>query len=294
MAKQICSSIILCIAACWLFAGCETSFDVFRESDAYFSMFGFLDASADTQWVRVAPLQDTMTTDTRPLDVRFAMTRLSTGHRVDWQDSLFQFVTGSLAHNVWTVETIHPLETYKLEAVRADGATSIAMVTVPDSFPDPLLSVHPFSLINLPVSGNVCARSFEISISVEHLAALEVTYHVPTRQGSLSSFSESYILKAEQLENGAYVVSVPWVQDLERLTVRDPDIGINELLQLAAVDLFVASAGPNWPDNALDDETLALPGVVTHIENGFGFVGGVVSKRLNIPIGDFRDSSCFE
>ena len=81
---------------------------------------------------------------------------------------------------------------------------------------------------------------------------------------------------------------------LRQLAAIDRDIGVDELLRLSGVDLLVASAGPNWPDNALDDETVALPDAVTHVENGLGFVGGVVSRRMSIPIGDYRDVSCFE
>lgn len=294
MARYASTGIALLLAATFMLVGCETSFEVFGESDAHFSMFGVLDASADTQWVRVETLQDSLLTDTKPLDAVVTMTHLTSGRRVTWRDSLFQFIGGSTAHNVWTDEPILPLETYRLEVARSDGATSAVTVTLPDTFPDPLLNVFPFSLINLPISGNVCAKTFEMVIRLERFAALEVTYHVPTTRGTARTFSVSYVLEAERTEDGSFEVIVPWVEDLKRLASLDRDIGTAELLQLSAVDLLVASAGPDWPENTLDDETVALPGAVTHVENGFGFVGGVVSKRLNIPIGDYRDASCFE
>ncbi len=294
MAGYAATGIALLLAAASMGAGCETSFEVFGESDAYFSLFGVLDASADTQWVRVETLQDSLLTDTKPLDAVVTMTHLASGRRVTWHDSLFHFVGGSTAHNVWTDEPVLPRETYRLEVTRSDGATSAVTVTLPDTFPDPVLNVFPFSLINLPVSGNVCARTFEMTIRLERFAALEITYSVPTTRGTVRKYSVSYVLKAERVEDGAFEVAVPWVNDLKQLAALDRDIGIAELLQLSAVELLVAAAGPNWPENALDDETVALPGAVTHVENGFGFVGGVVSKRLNIPIGDYRDVSCFE
>jgi len=295
MARSAASTALaLWLAAAGLLAGCETSFEVFAESDAHFSLFGVLDVSADTQWVRVETLQDSLLTDTKPLDAVVTMTHLPSGRRVAWRDSLFQFIGGSTAYNAWTDEPILPLETYRLEVTRADGAMSAVTVTLPDTFPDPLLNVSPFSLINLPVSGNVCARTFEMLIQVERFAALEITYHVPTRRGMVRKYSVSYVLKAARLESGAYEVIVPWVDDLKQLAALDRDISIDELLRLSAVELLVAAAGPNWPENSLDDETVALPGAVTHIEHGFGFVGGVVSKRLDIPIGDYRNPSCFE
>lgn len=283
----------LAVAAVVLLARCDTSFEVFGESDAHFSLFGVLDAASDTQWVRVESLQDSLLLDTKPLDAVVAMTHLASGRRVTWRDSLFRFIGGAAAYNVWTDEPIAPLATYRLAATRSDGATSVVTVTLPDTFPDPEINVYPFSLINLPISGNVCATTFEMVIRLERLAALQITYHVPTARGAVRRYSVSYVLKAERAANGSFEVIVPWVEDLRELAALDRDIGLDELLGLSAVDLLVASAGPDWPDNALDDETVALPGAVTHVENGFGFVGGVVSKRLSIPIGDYRDVSCF-
>jgi hypothetical protein len=294
MARSAFTGITLWLAAACTLAGCESSFEVFGESDAYFSMFGILDVSADTQWVRVETLQDSLLIDTKPLDAVMTMTHAASGRRVAWQDSLFRFIGGARAYNIWTDEPILPLETYRLEMVRSDGISSAVTVTLPDTFPDPFLTTSPFSLINLPVSGNVCARTFEMVIQLERFAALEISYHVPTQRGDTRVYKVSYVLKAERVDEGYYEVTVPWVEDLKQLAALDRDIGLPELLNLSAVELLVAAAGPNWPENSLDDETVALPDAVTHIENGFGFVGGVVSKRLNIPIGDYREASCFD
>ncbi len=286
---------LLCL---WMIAGatgsgCETPVDVFVESDAYYSMFGVLDVSADTQWVRIEALQDSLRMGSSTLDARFTMTQLSTGRQVEWRDSLFQFLNGFQAHNMWTAEPIQPLASYLLEVTRSDGAVSSHTVTLPDTFEEPLLNAFPFSLINLPVSGNVCAQTFELVADIGQLAALQISYVVPTARGTDRRYDVSYIPRAEQVEGGIEV-RITWARDLQELAALDRDIGVTELLQLKEVELLIAAAGPGWPDNALPDETVALPGAVTHIENGFGFVGGVISRRIEIPIGDFRDASCFD
>lgn len=289
------TSIASLLAALFLLTGCETSFDVFGESDTYFSLHGFLDASADTQWVRIEALQDSLLINTRPLDAVVTLTHLATGRTSTWHDSLFQYVEGATAYNYWSADPILPLETYRLQVERSDGASSAVTITLPDAFPDPFINFPPFSIINLPVSGNVCAREFDMIIRTERLAALQFTYHVPTLRPNVTRrHSVSYIPLAERVDTNLYEVTVSWVDDLLELATLDPDIRLNQLLQLEAVDLLVAAAGPNWPDNALSDETVALPGTITHIEQGFGFVGGVVSKRLSIPLGDYRDVSCFD
>ena len=277
-----------------LATGCESSLDVFTESDAYYSLFGFIDASADTQWVRIEALQDSLQTGSSALDATLFSTHQSSGDRVIWNDSLFQYLNNFQAHNFWSIEPFLPGETYILEVIRSDGATSEATVIMPELFDEPLFNVFPFSLINLPVSGNVCARSFDTIIEVDILAALEISYVIPTATGLKNTVQVSYINKVQKLETGAFAVRFEWVQDLQRIAALDSEISLPELLQLEQVQLLVAAAGPGWPDNALDDETVALPGAVTEVKNGFGYVGGVVSKRLEIPIGDFRDASCFQ
>ncbi len=48
---------LLLTACCMLvLSGCNRSFEPFKENNTYyFSIYGYLDVSADTQWVRVSP-----------------------------------------------------------------------------------------------------------------------------------------------------------------------------------------------------------------------------------------------
>jgi len=277
-----------------LLAGCETSFEVFGDSDEIYSLFGVLDASQDTQFVRVELLQDSMLTDTGPIDAVVTMKTMSSGETVQWNDSLFYFIGGARAHNFWTTEPIVAEETYRLNVRRSDGESSSATITLPEEFRDPRFTAFPFSLINLPVSGNVCARDFDMEVRVEELAALEMVYYVPTRRENETVFRKNYIPKAVKFPDGRFEVTIEWVADLIELGQVDEEVGLQQMINTRAIVLRVASAGPNWPDNALDDETVALPDAVTFVDNGFGFVGGVISKRIELPLGDYRDASCFQ
>ena len=283
------------MVAVTVIAGCESSFEVFGESDAYFSMFGYLDASADTQWVRVEGLQDSLINDTKPLDAEFSMTHLPSGRRVVWRDSLFDYSGGARAHNLWTDEPILPRETYRLDVVRSDGATSSAVVALPDTFPEPALDTFPFSIVNLPNSAIVCAKRIDLVLeNVDAFAALQITYRVPTRRGTERTFSFSYISDAVFTGSGVAEVTLEWAKDLLEIATIDREIEVPQLLQLISAELLIAAAGPGWPDHTLPLETLALPGVATNVEQGLGFVGGVASRRIDVPIGNFRDVSCLE
>lgn len=53
------------------------------------------------------------------------------------------------------------------------------------------------------------------------------------------------------------------------------------LFAITSIEVTVAAAGPDWPDlAAFDDETLALPNVVSNIEEGVGFLSGIIVGEL--------------
>ena len=106
-------------------------------------------------------LQDSLLTGSAELDAVLTSTHQSSGQQTVWKDSLFQYVNDFQAYNFWTTSPFSPSETYVLEIMRSDGALTSLTVTLPNVFPSPEFNVFPFSLINLPVSGNVCAREFD-------------------------------------------------------------------------------------------------------------------------------------
>lgn len=87
--------------------GCETEFDPLQERDRYpFSMYGFLDLHADTQWVRVMPVLDSLVThNPEPIDAHVTLTREMTGETTVLDDSLFFY--GSFAY-AWNYRTAEP------------------------------------------------------------------------------------------------------------------------------------------------------------------------------------------
>ena len=248
-------------------AGCETSFEPFEASDGAFSLYGFLDAAADTQFVRVSPLRDSLFTRAAPLDATVTMEHLGTGRTSVWRDSLFRFSNGALAHNVWTSEPVEPGATYRLTVTRPDGAASTALVQLPPDFPTPIISV-------LPSSPDV----YITAIGVERLAEIRMTYHLrDVRSGARTTFPRSFLDRirpfSEADVDGWSLQFIPADVLADVQTLRDAN------QEVLAIDLFIAAAGPDWPDlEGLDLETLALPETVTNVEGGVGYVGGIVSK----------------
>ena len=48
------------LIAALLLGSCDTAFDPFQENDYHFSVFGFLDDAADSQFIRITPVRDSI------------------------------------------------------------------------------------------------------------------------------------------------------------------------------------------------------------------------------------------
>jgi len=55
-------SVTLALLVLGVGSGCEDTFEPYKSSDRHFSIFGYLNAAADTQWIRVAPIRQSVFT----------------------------------------------------------------------------------------------------------------------------------------------------------------------------------------------------------------------------------------
>ena len=262
------------LIAALLLGGCDTEFDPFQDSDYHFSVFGFLDAAADSQFIRITPVRDSIAlTPGVPLDAVVTLENLASGRTTIFRDSLFVFqenLAERIAYNFWSPEPIEHDAAYRLTVARSDGATSTATVMLPPAFPDPELLL-PRQMGSPPILFTAAIRVK----GVERLADLRliVTFRFP----------------GESAEN-AQTITLPF---LDRVATLGENLGVqfrpyNEFFGRAPgcplvddVQVLIAAAGPNWPDFlSIDDETLALTDVVTNVDNSIGFLGGVSRKTM--------------
>ena len=254
------------------FLGCETAFEPFEESERAFSLFGYVDAAADVQFVRVSPLRDSLHARAEPLDATVTMEHVGTGETSVWRDSLF-FFEGAAAHNFWSDVPIELGATYRMAVERdSDGAVSTATFRMPDREPDVGAAFDMFSP----------AVSVEIR-KTDVLVRAELVYTVELSSGVLARRTLSYLDEAIRFTDSEG--DAGYAFEFNQTTARER---VAELLgpspfRVLAIDVAVASAGPDWPDfAAIERETLALPDAVGNVEGGVGFVGGVVSKTVRI------------
>ncbi len=257
------------LLATLLVVGCDdTVLDPFVESPFNYSVFGYLDGGVDTQFVRVSPVRDSIALGPDPIDATVMLEHVATGQKTAWRDSLFSYKTAlarseRFGHNFWSPEPLEPLATYRLTVTRSDGAASHATVTLPDTFPDPIID-----------GSTIRIRG------IERLADVVVVYRVfdlLARQPS--TYTVSYIDAVLPVEDELWVI-VSRADDENQITLR---LG-SSLFQITSIEVTVAAAGPDWPDlSDVDQETLALPNVISNIEDGIGYLGGIISKTFFWP-----------
>lgn len=265
--------------------GCDPTVDRFQENDLHYSIFGYLNASADTQFVRVEPLRDSMLTrapETLKADV--TLSNLSTGRTVSLRDSLFRYLDAATAHNFYTTVDVEPATPYRLVVQGPEGAESRVQTTVPDAFPPPTVVIPvPECFPDCPfrdppecdlAGGAVGSRIAVVSVkNVERLVAVNAHYTMKNPPGV---WSFGHLADTVQTAPGVIEGRVDYGQDYCRIP---PPVQGSRTLE--EIEVVVAAGSPNWPDFlGLDLETELLPGVASNVEGGVGFLGGIVTDTV--------------
>ncbi|WP_103026994.1 DUF4249 family protein [Salinibacter altiplanensis] len=280
------------LAAILMLGGCDPSVSVLNPSDQYrFSLFGTLNVAADTQVIRVDPLGDTSQVGSQEA---FAATvlleNLGTGTQVTLADSFEAIGEGSARfHNLKTTHPIQPGTRYRL-SVRVDGDPATTVTTTTPAHP-PTLRHEPSSTDDKPFLLPCLTRSRELvesentftlrASAAESLAAVQVLYPIKGAPRQVGHYED-----AEYRENdNLYRISVYYGADLRIGTLAGEGCaGRSQFVQTRA-QVAVTAGGPDWPDwqgASLND--IARPDTFTNVEGGHGFVGGVYSDTIQIPI----------
>lgn len=264
-------TITITLISFWvLMVTCEP-FEPLQENEHhYFSVNGYLDASADTQWVKVMPVRESL--DMAPdLPVpAVTLQHMESGETVVMNDSLYHFRGERYVYNYWTTIPVHPEHSYRLEVEGSEGRTSHAETTLPKDFPIPEFHRPEFNADILVIQ------------EVEHLADVQVTYNIRHIQSG-----EEFDWVFPQLRNGTFIPPDTYRVSIEAGAMNAKIIESYCGIVVTDRSVFAAAGGPDWPDFiSLDKYTVSLPdGEYNNIVNGVGFFGGIISKTL--PYIDF-------
>ncbi len=111
-------------------SGCDNSLDAFQENRAAYSVYGYLNVNADTNFVRVHDLDVPLLPDsTRMLNATVSLTNTATGQTQVLQDSVIRF-DSVYTHNFFTTMDIKFETPYRLNIDGPDGKNmSVSTVT---------------------------------------------------------------------------------------------------------------------------------------------------------------------
>ena len=245
-------------------AACEAPLDPIAPSGLHFSLSGYLDASSDTQWVRVEPLAPTADPTTGPIDAEVALV-LPDGDRQRMAQEVRIFPTGP-AHLFWTTAPVEPGRTYRVVARATDGSEARTDVAIPDDADVTLTLVD--GLVNCPTAVLVGGAVTLVDVEARYELRGE------GRVGQRFRFDKAASVRrgiAGTLDAFVYFGD-------DALAMRIPGLpGEYPVLP----EIVVALGTDDWPDTAglsLED---ALGEVsLGRVEGGVGFVGGTVTKTL--------------
>lgn len=255
--------------------GCNQTFEPIKENNiSPFSIFGYLDASVDTQLVRISPLREQLDFYTEQPEMTVTLENLATGESATMNDYLhrYSFPFGLTAPNAWTDMKLDYGRTYRLKAERPDGATTRVTVTIPDDFPTPRLYVTGLVIDKLYIS------DVEALVDVQSRWFYRIDY-----KGK--SYNRLIIIpyrdEIEERGSNDYVVNINTIRERRKRTELFPN-AVGAEVELMGRQIFVAAAGPHWDENitSFDDLRYALPNVASNVENGVGYLIGIASKSI--------------
>ncbi|MDZ7718458.1 MAG: hypothetical protein U5K72_06520 [Balneolaceae bacterium] len=267
-------AISLLFIALFSLNSCDDTLDPVKENDRFiYSIYGYLESSADTQWVRVIHLQEEIDTTGGGIDGTIKMENLENGESSILKDSLFQYSEDVYAYNFWTKQNIEPRGTYRITAERSDGAVSSVTVEIPDTFKDPVYFPpatpgDPGRLVIEEID-NLADASIRFKIRY-NVAGFTVNKSIPIIADTISRAAGYYI---------------PIFPNQIALATKDLDT-----VDIFDCELYVAQAGEDWVDFPnIDRNLIALPEGISNVETGTGYVVGVTSKRIPYPNGSCTD-----
>jgi hypothetical protein len=282
---------VLGLAAFMLLSGCDEDVVAVLKTDRPFTMYGVLNPLADTQFVRVFPLEGRMTGGLpEPLEAEFKITEMGTGLQHDWLYALLETPDGEFGHFYYWPSRVTWDTAYRLEITGSDGRSSFAEVKVPARVVLLLAEPDTTGPVRLTawITGNPPhLHKSEVEVAVRYVVGFDpvgnpfysyLNYTIPyDKRVHPSPEGRRFVVDLDEV----YYQVAPEVQrDLSFVSSR----GIT--LLLLRFRTLVASEAWNPPGGVFDPNVLIQPGVMSNVENGFGFIGAGyrLSSAWTLPL----------
>jgi hypothetical protein len=261
-----------------LLAGCEEDVVAVLGTDQPYTLWGVLNPLADTQFVRVFPIEGTLTPGTpEPLDARFVSTDRGTGEERLWRDSVLVDDRGIVGHVFYAPFRVEYMHTYYLEITGEEGRASSVEVEVP---------VRTTLTLDEPDTTQGVLLPAYVLNNPPHLVKSELTFRIGYNTGftdggcpiyNFAQFVVPYDDRIRPTEDGWwFIVNLREVYGfVEAEALEDPVYLPQYGITLATIRFDTIVANKAWapPGGTFDPNVLVQPGTMRNVENGFGFVG---------------------
>ncbi len=268
---------VTCLLATLLAGACNEAFAPLQESSSKrFSIFGYLDASADTQWIRVMPIRPLRQTSPDSFGMTVTLENVATGASVELRDSLFAFTSyagtdlGSgtqYVHDYWTTQKIEPGATYRFSARLDTGEAAEALVKIPADYA--------VELWLAPSSSNhfVTRDSDYLRITgLKHLPFVGQAEHFTDGCGP---GVDTVWYKAKPGSDGSFEIPIA------RTTVPPRGEATCGTPVVKSRDLWLVGSDSVWPaGDQYSIQGLGRSELTSNVANAVGFLGGVLSKDI--------------
>lgn len=246
-------------------------------------MSGLLNVNADTQFIRVERIRDSVSIGAPPsIDARVTLTNLETGDTTVLRDSFATIRPGVRSHLFWAPVTPPPGATLEVRVTGSTGAAAVATVTLPETRPELAATVDADMPCDLDeFGGGRRENRFEVYIeSQAPLAGVLASYRV---YGSSPRFSHSEDV-VEQTDRFRAVIRHE--EDLEQVNGprRCGGCPCRSDFDQRVVHVIAATAGPDGPPlSGITRTAVARPDSLSNVRGGVGYVGGIYSDTLEVP-----------
>ncbi len=243
---------------------CDDSFTPFQPGVQRLSVWGYLEVTRDTQWIRIGALRPTLASSGDSLPVQATLEDLTNGQIVRLQQTTLRFgVTspmdsaGTTAHNFWTTLPIRPGASYHFRAQSAIANPVEAVVRVPADYRMEVL---------LGQAWNSVSGDSLVLFGLPYVAFVTATTVTVDSCGA-GSQEETFAPVSDSVRDPH---STPVFR---RGSWYIPGCGFRYVVGRT---LAVVGSGSPWaqPPNPMGD---VAPGNIT---NGVGFLGGTLSKTI--------------
>lgn len=256
-----------------LLGGCDNTFEPTSPGGLPFSIFGYLDATADTQWIRVSGLRSMLLATSAPTGARVTLEDVATGRIIELRDSALSYVSMLApvwAHEFWAPVRVRPDATYRFRAVAQDGSTAESLVKLP-----PLFKVEPWILT---MAGGLTTWVRLEGMSHLAFAIWNVDYYDGcNRPGQLRMIDHAAHLSGDSAVRMYYVrpEDAWFMQGVPMCGTRSNRVTRREVQ-------IVSSAVP-WPTGQdLSTWRLAPESNSSNVAGAVGFLGGVVKRSTRV------------